>query len=126
MNLRNIGLSFAGALLLTGCSTTITNLTPSQLPRNPNNIYPFEVSLQTTQQSIQQDTIKPFVLIGTSIYPMHEAPMITNRWEALVPIPADTNYVYYRYKFDYKYDRMPEPGESSRLSQTYQLEIVDK
>jgi hypothetical protein len=44
----------------------------------------------------------------------------------MVPVPASTNYVYYRYKFDYKYNRIPQPGESSRLSPTYQLEIVDK
>jgi hypothetical protein len=84
------------------------------------------VSLKTSQQTIRQDTIEPFVLIGTSIYPMHPAPMLSNRWEALVPVPANTNYVYYRYRFDYKYDRMSQPGKSSRLSDTYQLEIVDK
>jgi hypothetical protein len=126
MNLRNFAFSFMAAILLTGCSTTITNLTPSQQPRNPNNIYPFEVTLETTQQSIRQDTIQPSVIIGTSIYPMNPTPMLTNRWEALVPVPANTNYVYYRYKFDYLYDRMPQPGHSSRLSQTYQLEIVDR
>ena len=42
------------------------------------------------------------------------------------PIPPSTNHLYYRYKFDYDYDRIPEPASSSRLSSTYQLEIVDK
>lgn len=125
MNLR-IGILAIAALFATGCSTTITNLTPSQLPRNANNLYPFEVSFDTTQKTVREDTIKPYVLIGTQLYPMQPTPMLKDRWEAQVPVPASTNYVYYRYKFDYQYDRIPSPGESSRLSPTYQLEIVDK
>lgn len=114
------------ALFLTGCSTTITNLTPSQLPRNPDNLYPFEVTFDTSQKSIREETIRPAVMIGTQLFPMQPAPMIKNRWEAQVPISASTNHVYYRYKFDYQFERIPTPGDSSRLSPTYQLEIVDK
>jgi len=126
MNLRNSLFALLAALCLSGCTTTITNLTPSNLPRNPNNLYPFEVTFETAQKSIRENTIKPHVMIGTEIYPMQPVQMMKNRWEALVPVSASTNYVYYRYKFDYAYDRIPQPAESSRLSPTYQLEIVDK
>lgn len=113
-------------LLFAGCSTTITNLTPNQLPRNQQGLYPFEVALQTTQASIKEDTIQPYVMIGMEKYPMEPTPMLKNRWEAWVPIPASTNQVYYRYRFDYLYDRIPKPAESSRLSKTYQLQIIDR
>lgn len=126
MKLSRIPALASLVLLLTGCSTTITNLTPNQLPRNPQGIYPFEVALQTTQASIKENTIQPYVMIGMEKYPMAPTPMLKNRWEALVPIPASTNNVYYRYRFDYKYDRIPKPAESSRLSQTYQLQIIDR
>lgn len=114
------------ALALCGCRTTITNLTPSHQPRNPNNLYPFEVALETSQKSIRKDSVTPSVIIGTESYAMQRAPVLSNRWEALVPIPGNTNFVYYQYKFDYQYDRMPQPGKSSRRSPAYQLEIVDK
>jgi hypothetical protein len=126
MNLRNSLLLGLAALWLTGCATTITNITPSHVPRNANNLYPFEVAIETAQASIRENSIKAFVVIGGDLYPMHSVQMLKNRWETLVPIPASTNYVYYRYKFDYTYDRIPSPANSSRLSQTYQLEIVDK
>ena len=113
-------------LVFSGCTTTITNLTPSQLQRDPNNLYPFEVGFDTKQKVVREQSLRPFVMIGTELYPMQPAPMLKNRWEAQVPIPASTNYVYYRFKFDYDYDRIGKPGESSRLSPTYQLEIVDK
>lgn len=114
------------ALVLTGCSTTITNLTPGSQPRNANNLYPFEVQFKTSQKTIRENTIQPYVVIGAETYPMQPAPMLKNRWEAQVPVAATNNHVYYRYKFDYKYDRIPKPAESSRLSPTYQLEIVGK
>ena len=113
-------------LVFSGCTTTITNLTPSQLQRDPNNLYPFEVGFDTKQKVVREQSLRPFVMIGTELYPMQPAPMLKNRWEAQVPIPASTNYVYYRFKFDYDYDRIGKPGESTRLSPTYQLEIVDK
>jgi hypothetical protein len=130
MNLRKFDVTLAlvalTAALAGGCSTTITNLTPSQHPRNPGNLYPFEVSFDTSQKTVRENTLKPFVMIGADLYPMQPTPMLKNRWEAQVPVPTATNVVYYRYKFDYQFDRIPTPGESSRLSPTYQLEIVDK
>lgn len=127
MKLSRSAALFSVVVLLTGCSTTITNLTPNQMPRNPQGLYPFEVALDTTQASIKEETIQPYVMIGFEKYPMEATPMLKNRWEALVPIPASTNIVYYRYKFDYLYDKIPQPEKSSRLSpQTYQLRILDQ
>lgn len=126
MNFRNIICSLAALVLLTGCATTITNLTPSHVPRTPDNLYPFEVALETSQATIRGDSVQAYVLIGTEMYPMRPVQILKNRWEAAVPVPASTNYLYYRYKLDYNYDRMGSPGKSSRLSTTYQLEIVDK
>ena len=126
MTLRNIAVALLSFSFFAGCSTTITNLTPGTLPRNANNIYPFEVSFDTTQQSIREESVQPSVLVGAASYPMKPTPMLKGRWEAYVPVPAKTNFVYYRYKFDYLYDRIPEPGRGSRLSPTYQLEIVDE
>jgi hypothetical protein len=126
MNLRNFSLAVLAGLVLSGCTTTITNLTPRQQPRSSNNLYPFEVQFETAQKSIRENTLQPYVLIGTELFPMKQAPVLKNRWEAIVPVPAATNFVYYQYKFVYKFDRIPTPGESSRLSDPYQLEIVDK
>src|ERR1041385_1206085 len=119
-------LVLVAGVVLCGCSTTITNLTPSHQPRNANNLYPFEVAVESSQQVVRKDSITPYVLIGTEKYPMQPAPVLKNRWEAQIPIPPSTNYVYYQYKFDYSYDSIPRPKTSSRRSGTYQLEIVDK
>jgi hypothetical protein len=114
------------ALLLAGCSTTITNLTPSKQTRNPNGLYLFEVALDSNQQTLRKETIKPYVIIGFDSYPMLPAPVLKNRWETLVPVSADKKYINYQFKFDYDYNSFPRRGYSSKRSSPYQLEIIDK
>ena len=113
--------------LMTGCVTpTITNLTPSRLPRKDSGQYPFEVQLNSRQQSLIKDSVKAEVVVGLEQYPMQRVPMLTNRWETLVPIPSDQNVVTYRFKFEYDYYAIPARQSESQLSKHYQLYILDK
>lgn len=81
--------------------------------------------MDTTQQTVKDDTIKAYVLVGPESYPMERTPLLTNRWETLVPVPAGSNFIYYRYKFDYLYRSIPNPKPGSLLSPPYKLEILD-
>ena len=51
---------------------------------------------------------------------------MTNRWEGLIPVPPGTDTVQYRYKFDYRYNRMGKPGNESAVSREYTLRILDQ
>jgi hypothetical protein len=113
-------------LFLAGCNATFTNLTPQHQVRNANNAYPVEVALDTRQQTLRWDTIKPQIMVGTEFYPMRPTLLMTNRWEGLVPVPSGTNIVHYRYKFDYNYTGMGIPRADSALSPEYTLRILDK
>jgi hypothetical protein len=118
---------FALALLpmmLAGCHT-ITNLTPSQAARNPSGVYPVEAKFDHREQALRKDTVQPFVVIGENFYPMTRTRRLANRWETLVPVPADKNTVYYRFKFDYEVNAIPSPKKDSKLSGTYKLQIRD-
>ena len=103
-------------LLLAGCATPITNLTPLQQPRNANNLYPVEVALDSNQQSIRWDTIEPHILVGNESYPMRGTLLMTNRWEGLVPVPPGESAITYRYKFDYECNSFGKPKAESRIS----------
>src|SRR5678816_3986909 len=90
--------------LFTGCaSTELTNLTPKTQTRNANGLYPVEVMWNSHQATIVSNTIKGFVVVGESAYPMQRSPMLGNRWETFLPVPADKDTVNYRYRFDYEY-----------------------
>ena len=125
MSLRIIAILIVG-LVLTGCSTTVTNLTPSQQSRVSTGLYPFEVIFESNQQSMQKETIKPYVILGTEPYEMQPVPLLQNRWETHVPVPEGQSIVNYRYKFDFDYLSVPQRRSSSVLSRPYQLKIVDK
>jgi hypothetical protein len=84
-------------VLLAGCqSTAFTNLTPRQHLRNPNNVYPVEVALDSRQQTMRWESIRPQIVVGNETYPMRPTPLMTNRWEGLVPVPANKNWIYYQ------------------------------
>jgi hypothetical protein len=112
-------------LLVTGCTTTLTNLTPRQQTRNPNGLYPLEVMWESSAADIVKDTIKGYVVVGLDAYPMQRSPMLTNRWEAFLPVPGDKNVVNYRFKFDYQFVTIPVRRPGSKMSEPYQLQIVD-
>ena len=113
-------------VVLGGCASIFTNLTPQVQERNPNNLYPVEVAFDSRQQTLRWETIKPQIVVGTEFYSMHPTLLMSNRWEGFVPVPPRTNLVHYRYKFDFNYNAMGQPRADSALSPEYALRIIDK
>jgi hypothetical protein len=114
-------------LVLTGCAGTFTRLTPNQQPRNANNLYPVETVFNSSQQSLRWDSIQAYVLVNGALYPMRPVPIVQNRWEGLVPVPAGASGVSYRFKFDYEYNNFGTPPKpNSVFSPLYDLKVVDQ
>jgi len=113
-------------LALAGCSSSITNLTPSRLVRNSDGTYRVEAAWRTTEQTIRPDSIKPSVMVGLESYPMRPELVVSDRWEAFVPVPADQPLTHYQFRFDFLRNAFSAPVADSKLSATYTLEIVDK
>ena len=110
--------------MVSGCSTTITNLTPGQLARNSSGLYRFEVAWQSRQHNIARETISPQVVIGLDTYPMQPTAVVSNHWEAMIPVPASKDLLNYHFKFDYQYKAIPVRRPNSKLSRNYQLQIT--
>ena len=114
------------SLLLAGCATQLTNLTPQQQVRNTNNLYTVEVAFDTRQQTVRWQSIQPKVVVGMEYYDMRPTPFMTNRWEGSIPVPPGTSVIRYHYKFDYRYNRMGTPGTDNAVSREYTLRILDQ
>ena len=113
-------------LLLVGCATTFTNLTPQQQQRNADNLYPVEFALASREQALRWDTIQPQVVVGAETYVMRPTPLMTNRWEGLIPIPQGRNLIQYRYKVDYDYNAFGNAKSNRAVSPQYTLKISDR
>jgi hypothetical protein len=109
--------------LLTGC-TSITNLTPSHYPRDPSGYYRVEAAWYSNRDAVRQNSFKPLVQIGlTNSYPMQPVKLVSDRWEAYIPVPADQNIILYRYKFDFLDNALGGPRPNSMMSRDYELKI---
>jgi hypothetical protein len=113
------------SLLLAGCATQLTNLTPQLRTRNADNQYLVEASFNSRQQTVRWQSIRPQIVVGTDLYPMRPTPLMTNRWEGYLPVPRGTSQVRYHYKFDFEYNKMGKPGSDTALSPEYILRIQD-
>ena len=114
------------AVLLTGCTGTFTNLSASRQPRNANQLYPVGVAFHSRQQTLRWDSIKPYVLVGKEAYPMQKTPLAENRWEGLIPAPAQGKVIEYRYKFDFDYNAFGPARADSSVSPVYKLQLLDQ
>jgi hypothetical protein len=114
-------------LLLAGCTTgQFTRLTPNQQLRNANNLYPVEVAFNSDQQALRWESIKPYVVVNGQPSPLRPVPLVRNRWEGLVQVPAGASSVDYKFKFDYLYNSFgKQPQPNSEASKTYTLKIVE-
>jgi len=111
-------------MMFAGCTGTFTNLSARQQPRNPNNLYSVGVAFQSRQKSLRWESVEPYVVVGSESYPLRKTPIAENRWEGLLPVPANSPGVAYRYKFKYQYDYFGGPQSDSEISPEYHLTIL--
>lgn len=124
--MRWIGFIFAMSFLLAGCTTsTITNLTPKQLPRTATGLYPIEAMFQSNQRTLDRESMRPLVIFNNQAFPMRRTQLTKGRWETVVPIPDGTQVINYHFKFDYEYNAIRMRSADSKLSPPFQLQIVD-
>jgi len=112
-------------LLLTGCASQFTRLTPLEQPRNPNNLYPVEVQFNSPEQAMRPDSVKAYVQVEGQLYPLRPEPMVENRWEGFVPVSPTSDGTEFRFKFDYLYNAFgSEPKPASASSPLYELKVI--
>ncbi len=112
--------------LLAGCTSTITNLTPSTMPRSTSGLYPVGLQWDSREQVVRPESLTPYVVVEFESYKMHPTLGMQNRWEAEIPVSADKKVVPYHFRVDYFYNSYGKPKPGSKLSQGYKLEVLDK
>jgi hypothetical protein len=82
--------------LLTGCDEVkITNLTPTQLPANPSNIYTFSAEFEPKSSGFIDGSMKPQIVIDGQIHDLAESPLGPEIYEFDYQIPPGRTEVSY-------------------------------
>ncbi len=117
----------AAIVLAAGCTSRISNLTPTASPRETSGLYHFESEWTSTQRTrnLRQSDIRAFVVVDQQMHPMEPIPGVANRWEADVPLPAGKNPVFYHFKWDYTTAGFQTTHPNSIRSEVYRIEVVD-
>ena len=111
-------------LLVAGCSSVITNLTPTTYPRDASGFYRVEAEWKSKRESIRNNSFNPSVVVATQTYLMRPVPLVKDRWEGFVPVPPNEDILYYHFKFDFQVNSFSQPHPDSLLSSDYPLKIV--
>ena len=80
---------------------------------------------ENNTHTLRHESVKPMVMVGTQVYPMKRTPLVTNRWETLVPVPAEASELRYRIKVNWEYNAVPVPDANSQRSEEFLLRISD-
>ncbi len=117
----------AALVLAAGCTSRMSNLTPTASPRETSGLYHFETEWTSTQRTrnLRQSDIRAFVVIDETVHPMERIPDMTNRWEADVPLPVGKNPVFYHFKWEYVTAGFGANLPNSTRSEVYRLEVVE-
>lgn len=95
----------AATALLTGCqSLRISNLTPSQLPANPSQIYTITASFQPQADNVDRNSISPRIIIDGAAYPMTRG-SAADVWEFDYQLPPGRTHANYYFIVSFRNNR---------------------
>ncbi|KAB2673293.1 MAG: hypothetical protein DVB31_04030 [Verrucomicrobia bacterium] len=124
MNPRLPAALLLGVLLLAGCASEVSNLTPRAVQISPTRTYSVEVTWDSRRRGVKNDEVKAWVMVDQTLYPMNRVPHTVNRWEARIPVPEGKTYVPYKFKFEYMVPEITTRTLQSEWSQEYRLVVA--
>jgi hypothetical protein len=106
------------AWFLTGCqSLVITNLTPTNIPANPSQIYTITGSFKPSMKNVDPASIKPRIVIDGQVYPMVKS-SAADVWEFEYQVPAGRVGANYYFIVEYRHKDATETQDAYSELQT--------
>ncbi|OIO58998.1 MAG: cell surface protein [Verrucomicrobia bacterium CG_4_10_14_3_um_filter_43_23] len=117
---------FATVGLLAGCGTTVSNLTPKQVPQNPSGIYAMSMSTHIPDADVIRPTVESRIVIDGQEHPMSLKPGSRNIYVYEYDMPEDQNEAkyYYLINYDVLYGSKSKPKELK--SELYEMQLINR
>lgn len=114
------------SLLLCGCKTTFTNLTPQQVPQNPSGIYTLSFAAKIGESDVAKDSIEGFITIDGERHPMRETSPGSRVFEYEYAIPQNRQHATYFYEMQYKVNVHDSERERYAVSEYQNLQLTNR
>lgn len=113
-------LAIAAVAVLSGCRSTIQDLTPNRLQENPSGIYTFRMKTDFQQTNVVDGSVHPKIVINGETYPMKRNPGLgKNIWEFDYRVPRGQSEVKYYYIVPYQYEQGGSIYDNVRYSSEF-------
>ena len=94
---------FAAVLILSGCAKSIKNLTPSEFPQNPSNIYTLSVETREKKDlGVVKGSLRPKVVIDGESRLMSPSPLGEHIWDYEYKMPSGQRTAVYYFDIEYE------------------------
>ena len=94
---------FAAVLFLSGCAKSVKNLTPSEFPQNPSNIYTLSVEVREKKDlGVVKGSLRPKVVIDGESRLMTPSPLGDHIWDYEYKMPSGRRNAVYYYDIEYE------------------------
>ena len=90
-------------LVLSGCAKSVKNLTPSEFPQNPSNIYTLSVEIREKKDmGVVKGSLRPKVVIDGESRLMNASPLGDHIWDYEYKMPSGRRYAVYYFDIEYE------------------------
>ncbi len=119
-------MAVAISLGLGGCTTTLTNLTPANIPENPSNIYTFSLATKIWQTNIDKDSVKATIVINGEEHEMELSDIGNSIYDYDYKMPRNLSEVGYYYILEYTYYTDSSPSKFKKFTDISKAQLVNR
>lgn len=124
--LRNTLFLLVLAALLSGCATSIQNLTSTRIPENPSNIYTISMTVENRDGAVVRDSFRPKIVIDGESYPMEPSDMDPMTFNFDYQMPRGRSQAAYYFIVEYDVQRTGVPRTRTMVSDLYNLQLINR
>lgn len=120
-------LAICSALILAGCSPTITNLTSKQVPQNASGIYTLSMAISNDNGNVPSKSYKPAIVIDGEVHPMRQSEVGRSVYEYEYTMPQGRSEArfYYILDYDVTYSGKATPRQT-QSGEVYTLKLLNR
>ena len=116
----------AGCGLFTGCSPTLSNLTPERIPQNASGIYTLSMAPRSVSGKVDKDSYRAYVVIDGTEREMEPSPLGQGIFDYDFEMPEKQNFAEYYYVLRFNTDERGDKKTRELKSDLFMFRLANR